>query len=631
MAESNLPPLRILSLDGGGVRGLSSLMILQDIMSTISQQEKSSHIRPKDDDTPLKPCEYFDIIGGTSTGGIIAILLSRLRLDVPACIDIYTQLAEEIFSKDRSIKIFGTPLRFAGARFSGAVLEKAIKRVLVENSFDPEEKMFDETLTLREKEIRRRVDTGQLTKLEVTHSGGVRDVIEKKTWRTSTNSNFSLKPAQDSKPDPNTHSPQTPKPGCHGIVVAVYKHAVGVPKLFHTNDPDDRKTKIWQALRATSAAPTFFDEITFGTPKITYIDGGLGYNSPCAEIDFEAKTRWPGREIGVIVSIGTGLQTIPAIRRGLRWLPFGLHRELSLAGALVAMATSTARVDNEVQRMYRDAQTEYYRWDVDSGLGEISLEQWMKEDEMGSVTRRYLDDPDQVIRRQKLARTIVGISTKRRVVECSAGRFTVTTIPAGEKAASWSLESLSLPGVPGNSRAGPIPVLEDLDHDGTRAESQILTCNRALTSSVDLRTLISGVPTGRYKARFILRSSIPVSSSSPLRPPGDLILSAGRPYDAKTFTNRFVDRYISLDVVPALLYPDAARIRVTAQEWAVRSEQSGNSGWFEVSGDAEVEVCAAGCVGVVVSCLMRNGGDGEGDDGQICGGWGFGGVRLVPI
>ena len=63
---------RVLSLDGGGVRGLSSLVILREIMEEI--QRKSAV-----QDTPL-PCQFFDLIGGTSTGGLIAIMLGRLRM-----------------------------------------------------------------------------------------------------------------------------------------------------------------------------------------------------------------------------------------------------------------------------------------------------------------------------------------------------------------------------------------------------------------------------------------------------------------------------------------------------------------------------------------------------------------------
>ncbi|KAH7120194.1 hypothetical protein B0J13DRAFT_166991, partial [Dactylonectria estremocensis] len=44
--------IRLLSCDGGGVRGLSSLMILQNLMFTI------------DPDSPPKPCDYFDMIYG---------------------------------------------------------------------------------------------------------------------------------------------------------------------------------------------------------------------------------------------------------------------------------------------------------------------------------------------------------------------------------------------------------------------------------------------------------------------------------------------------------------------------------------------------------------------------------------
>jgi patatin-like phospholipase/acyl hydrolase len=63
---------RILSLDGGGVRGLSALLILREIMEEIERQSGA-------DATPL-PCQHFDLIGGTSTGGLIAIMLGRLRM-----------------------------------------------------------------------------------------------------------------------------------------------------------------------------------------------------------------------------------------------------------------------------------------------------------------------------------------------------------------------------------------------------------------------------------------------------------------------------------------------------------------------------------------------------------------------
>jgi hypothetical protein len=70
-------PLRILSLgkapchgsvdnadsvqDGGGVRGLSSLLILENIMEKIRETRGLHHVP--------RPCDYFDLIGGTSTGG----------------------------------------------------------------------------------------------------------------------------------------------------------------------------------------------------------------------------------------------------------------------------------------------------------------------------------------------------------------------------------------------------------------------------------------------------------------------------------------------------------------------------------------------------------------------------------
>lgn len=55
--------LSLLSLDGGGVRGLSTLYILKRIMDQLNFERKKSGLEA------VKPCEIFDLIGGTSTGG----------------------------------------------------------------------------------------------------------------------------------------------------------------------------------------------------------------------------------------------------------------------------------------------------------------------------------------------------------------------------------------------------------------------------------------------------------------------------------------------------------------------------------------------------------------------------------
>jgi len=59
----NSTGLCLLSLDGGGVRGLSTLYILKSIM------DRLNHARVEDKLPSVKPCEVFDLIGGTSTGG----------------------------------------------------------------------------------------------------------------------------------------------------------------------------------------------------------------------------------------------------------------------------------------------------------------------------------------------------------------------------------------------------------------------------------------------------------------------------------------------------------------------------------------------------------------------------------
>ncbi|KAG6875566.1 hypothetical protein C0993_008531, partial [Termitomyces sp. T159_Od127] len=82
--------LRMLSLDDGGVRGLSELIILQEIMSRLKHLGNL--------DSLPKPCDYFDIIGGTGTGGVIALMLGRLHMPIDLAIKQYVLFSQEVFS-----------------------------------------------------------------------------------------------------------------------------------------------------------------------------------------------------------------------------------------------------------------------------------------------------------------------------------------------------------------------------------------------------------------------------------------------------------------------------------------------------------------------------------------------------
>jgi len=107
--------LRLLSLDGGGVRGLASLYMLRKILSLVGSP---------------KPCVYFDMICGTSTGGLIAIMLGRLEMSVDQCIEAYTGLMDVVFDpKDRKL-----PFKIRNGkvqpRYKTKYMEKAIKQVM---------------------------------------------------------------------------------------------------------------------------------------------------------------------------------------------------------------------------------------------------------------------------------------------------------------------------------------------------------------------------------------------------------------------------------------------------------------------------------------------------------------------
>ena len=86
-------PKKILSLDGGGIRGALTLGYLKKIEDIL----KAKHPENKN----FRMSDYFDLIGGTSTGAIIASLLA-LGKTVDEITELYMDLGNKIFGEKRN-------------------------------------------------------------------------------------------------------------------------------------------------------------------------------------------------------------------------------------------------------------------------------------------------------------------------------------------------------------------------------------------------------------------------------------------------------------------------------------------------------------------------------------------------
>ena len=85
----------------------------------------------------LHPYHVFQLVAGTSTGGLIALMLGIMGLTVDDCIAEYENVARVIFGKKhlRGRMSFG----LANARYSGKRLRKCVQKLLRERGLDENE------------------------------------------------------------------------------------------------------------------------------------------------------------------------------------------------------------------------------------------------------------------------------------------------------------------------------------------------------------------------------------------------------------------------------------------------------------------------------------------------------------
>ena len=301
-------PKRVLALDGGGVLGIIEIAFLEKIEALLRQRTNNSR---------LVLADYFDLIGGTSTGSIIATGLA-LGMTVAQLKELYINFAAAIFRKP----LLSIPV--IGPRFDARILANKLRAVLGERQLQSTDLVTGLAV------VSKRVDTASPWVL-TNHPAA-------KYW--------------EDEPD---------------------DQAVGT--MGHIGN---KRYKLRDIVRASTAAPYYYSpkrmRIVESEPHGLFVDGGISpHNNPSLQLLMLASIKgygfhWPvSKDQLMMVSIGCGWIR-PRIRVSnplqLLTLPMAIH---TLRGMIWDGQVNTLKIMQWISEPRRP-------WPINSEVGALEKE-----------------------------------------------------------------------------------------------------------------------------------------------------------------------------------------------------------------------------------------------------------------
>lgn len=400
------------------MRGYSMLIILDELMrKTFIDMEGRT---PDRHEVP-KPCDHFDMIAGTGTGGLIAIMLGRLKLDVEACKAVYVPMMEKSFHTDRTVT--GDPQ--IGTLFNASKLEEAMKEC-VKNHTTFEDESDDATANA----VPLRPQAAKCSSV----SKSLQDVPRNNVTNGSSIGMISPLKSRRRFGNPDTRLFDSQHKRTRTVVTAVYKGTSKHGSSVLLRSYDARKVSetvsnctIWQAARATLASGLAFESIRIG--HSVFIDEGAGKYNPAPQILEEAvRNEWPGRQVGLFVSIGTGRRPAGTYhQQGEWWAGFAgnsTENDGETRKRLIQKIDGCEETHQFMQSQYLARwgvnAMNYFRFDIVVGLHEfgingksdrharfhlltIRVAEWAQTSQVSKKTRRFLTEPDVQVMTHKVS------------------------------------------------------------------------------------------------------------------------------------------------------------------------------------------------------------------------------------